>query len=247
MQSAFTAKEQLDADTPLFFFDCILADGTIRHWSSRTITWNGILYEGRVVRQNLFEAQLASDTQVGGPPKLTFELANADSELSEIEQQTGFKGAQLTVQCVFFNLAAGTATAGPVVVFSGLMNPPDNISESTFRLSAMNRISMQRTVVPNVRVERMCPWRFPTTAAERLEAVDGGAERGKYSSFYRCGYSPDQANGVGNLNGNAPFTSCSFTRSDCEQRGMFLTDTSGRATARFGGFEYVPPTILVRG
>ena len=108
MQSAFTAKEQLDADTPLFFFDCMLADGTIRHWSSRTITWNGTSYEGRVVRQNLFEAQLASDTQVGGPPKLTFELANADSELSEIEQQTGFKGAQLTVQTVFFQSCNGS-------------------------------------------------------------------------------------------------------------------------------------------
>ncbi len=184
MGSPLTAKQQLSADTPLFFFDCTLSDGTERHWSSRSITWNGTAYEGRVVSQSQFQAQLASDTQVGGPPKLSFQLANADSELSEIEQQTGFKGAQLTVQCVFFNLAAGTATAGPVVVFAGLMNPPDNISESVFSLSAMNRISMQRTVVPNVRVERMCPWRFPTTAAERLEAVDGGLARGKYSFYY---------------------------------------------------------------
>ena len=109
---------------------------------------------------------------------------------------------------------------------------------------------MQRTVVPNVRVERMCPWRFPTTAAQRLEAVDGGASRGKYSQFYRCGYSPDQANGAGNLDGNSgnvPFTSCSYARSDCEQRGMFNIDTTGRQTARFGGLEYLPPTILVRG
>jgi hypothetical protein len=247
MQSAFTAKEQLDADTPLFFFDCTLADGTIRHWSSRTISWNGTSYEGRVVRQNLFEAQLASDTQVGGPPKLTFELANADSELSEIEQQTGFKGAQLTVQTVFFNLATGLPTSDPAVVFRGLMNPPDTITETTFRLSAMNRISMQRTVLPNVRVERMCPWRFPNTAAQRLLAVDGGAAQGKYSPFYRCGYSPDQVNGVGNLDGAVPFTSCSYSRSDCVERGMFTTDTSGRATARFGGIEFVPPTIVVRG
>jgi len=247
MQSVLTAKEQLNADTPLLFFDCTLADGTVRHWCSRTITWNGTPYEGRVVRHNLFEAQLASDTQVGGAPKLTFELANADSELSEIEQQTGFKGSQLTVQSVFFDLVAGAATTDSAVVFRGLMNPPDTITETTFRLSAMNRISMQRTVVPNVRVERMCPWRFPSTAAQRLEAVDGGASRGKYSFFYRCGYSPDQANGVGNLDGNVPFTSCSYSRTDCEQRGMFNIDTSGRQTARFGGLEYLPPTILVRG
>ncbi len=247
MQSALIAKEQLNADTPLLFFDCTLADGTVRHWSSRTITWNGTAYEGRVIRHNLFEAQLASDTQVGGAPKLTFELANADSELSEIEQQTGFKGARLIVRLAFFDLVAGAATTDSSTVFSGLMNPPDTITETTFRLSAMNRISMQRTVVPNVRVERMCPWRFPLTAAQRLEAVDGGASRGKYSFFYRCGYSPDQANGVGNLDGNVPFTSCSYSRSDCEQRGMFTSDTTGRATARFGGIEYLPPTILVRG
>lgn len=247
MQSALTAKEQLNADTPLFFFDCTLADGTVRHWSSRTITWNGTAYEGRVIRHNLFEAQLSSYLHIGGPPKLTFELANADSELSEIEQQSGFKGAALVVQTVFFDLAAGAPTTDSAVVFRGLMNPPDTITETTFRLSAMNRISMQRTVIPNVRIERMCPWRFPSTAAQRLEAVDGGALRGKYSLFYPCGYSPDQTNGTGNLNGATPFTSCSYSRSDCEQRGMFTIDTSGRTTARFGGIEYLPPTILVRG
>ena len=247
MQSAFTAKEQLAADTPLFFFDCTLADGSVRHWSNRSITWNAVVYEGRLLRHSQFESQLASDTQVGGPPRLSFDLANADSELSEIEQEIGFKGAQLTVSVVFFNLAAGTATSDAVVVFRGLINAPDLIGENTFRLTAMNRLSMQRTVVPNVRVQRLCPWRFPATAAQRLEAVDGGAERGKYSLFYRCGYRPIRANGAGNLDGVAPFSACSYSRSDCEQRGMFTRDTSGRATARFGGIEYVPPTILVRG
>ncbi len=247
LQSALTAKEQLNADTPLFFFDCTLADGSMQYWSSRTITWNGNQYEGRVTRQSQFEAQLTTDTQIGGPPKLSFELANADSQLSEIEQQTGFKGAQLIVQAVFFNLATGLPTSDSAVVFRGLMNPPDTITENTFRVSAMNRISMQRTVIPNVRVERMCPWQFPTTAAQRLLAVDGGAAQGQYNLFYRCGYSPDQANGVGNLNGGVPFTTCSYVRSDCEQRGMFAVDSSGRATARFGGLEFVPPTILVRG
>ncbi len=229
------------------FFDCTLVDGTVQSWSSRTIAWNGTQYEGRVLKYNQFEAQLASDTQVGGTPKLTFELANADSQLSEIEQQSGFKGGQLIVQLVFFDLVAGAATTDSVVVFRGIMNPPELVTETTFRLSAMNRMSMQRTIVPNVRVLRMCPWRFPLTAAQRLTAVDGGALQGKYSPFYNCGYSPDQANGTGNLNGNAAFTTCAYSRSDCEQRGMFTVDTSGRTTARFGGIEYVPPTITVRG
>lgn len=247
MQSALTAKEQLNGDTPLFLFDCTLADGTVQHWSSQTITRNGVQYDGRVLRHNLFEAQLASDTQIGGAPKLNFELANADSRLSEIEQETGFKGAQLTVQSVFFDLGRGIPTTDGAVVFRGLMNPPDLITETIFRLSAMNRMSMQRSVVPDVRVQRMCPWRFPATEAQRIEAVDGGSARGKYSPFFRCGYSPDQANGTGNLNGDEPFTTCDYTRSSCERRGMFIIDSSGRRTGRFGGIEYVPPTILVRG
>jgi hypothetical protein len=247
MQSAFTAKEQLNADTPLFLFDCTMADGSIQHWCGRTFTWNGVPYQARVVRHNLFEAQLASENQVGGVPKLTFELANADSYLSQIEHEIGFKGSSLTVTVVFADLVAGAATTNPVTVFRGLINPPELITETTFRLSAMNRISMQRTILPNVRVERMCPWRFPTTAAQRLEAVDGGSARGIYSPFYRCGYSADQANGTGNMNGAQPFTTCAYSRSDCIQRGMFTTDSSGRTTGRFGGIEYVPPTILVRG
>jgi hypothetical protein len=247
MQSAFTAKEQLNADTPLFFFDCTMIDGSAHHWSSRTFTWNGVPYEPRVVRHNLFEAQLASENQVGGVPKLTFELANADSNLSQIEHEIGFKGSSLTVNVVFVDLVANTATTDAVTVFRGIMNPPEMITENTFRLSAMNRISMQRTVLPNVRVERMCPWRFPVNEAQRIEAVDGGPDRGIYSPFYRCGYSADQPNGTGNLLNGQPYTTCSYSRSDCVDRGMFTTDSSGKLTSRFGGIEYIPPTILVRG
>ena len=247
MQSALTAKEQLNADTPMLLFDCTLADGSVRHWSSSSFTSHGVRYEGRVLRHNLFEAQLASDTQVGGAPRLSFELANADSVLSQIEQQTGFKGARLVVRVVFADLAAGGPTSEALVVFSGLMNPPDLITENSFRLSAMNRMATQRSVVPEIRVQRLCPWRFPATAPQRTEAVDGGAVRGKHSPFYRCGYSADQPGGVGNMDGAAPFGDCSRTRSDCVQRGMFTTDSGGHHTARFGGVEFVPPTILVRG
>ena len=49
MQSVLTAKEQLNADTPVFLFDCTLSDGTVQHWSSRTLTWNGIAYRAAAV------------------------------------------------------------------------------------------------------------------------------------------------------------------------------------------------------
>ncbi len=247
MQSPLIAKESLSADTPLLLFDCTLADGSMQHWSSQAFQWNGVGYEARLVRHNLFEAQLASDTQVGGAPKLTFELANADSRLSQIEQQTGFKGSKVSVRVVFADVEAGSATTDPFVVFTGLMNSPELVTEDTFRLSAMNRMSAQRSVIPDVRVQRLCPWRFPGTAAQRAEAVDGGSGKGKYSPFYRCGYSADQAGGRGSLNGTSAYTSCARTRLDCESRGMFQRDSGGRNTGHFGGIEFVPPTIMVRG
>jgi len=246
MQSPFTAKEILAADTPVFLFECTMADASVQRWSSQTVQWSGNQYDGRVTKHNLFEAQVASDTQIGGSPKLSFELANADSHFSEIEQQVGFKGAALIVRSLFVNTTTGAATTDAIVVFRGLVNPPEQITESSFRLSAMNRMSMQRTQLPEVSVQRLCPWRFPTTAAQRAEAVDGGAEN-QYSFFYRCGYSADQPGGAGNLNAGQPYTSCAQTRSDCVLHGMFTRDSSGNPTGRYGGLEYVPATILVRG
>jgi hypothetical protein len=247
MESILTAKEQPTVGTPLLLFDCTLADGHELHWSSRTIDHAGAHYEGRVLRHNIFEAQAGSDTQIGGAPRLTFELANADSALSQIEQEIGFKGARLLVHSAFAGVSGNTIGTDSIAVFSGLMNPPDLITETAFRLSAINRMSTQRSILPEVRIQRLCPWRFPMTESQRREAVDGGVRFGKYSPFFRCGYSPDQPGGCGNLNGDKPFADCAHSRSDCEARGMFRSDSSGRNTARFGGIEFVPPTILVRG
>ena len=121
-------------------------------------------------------------------------------------------------------------------IFQGICNPPDEIRESTFRITATNRMNMQRLLLPQVRIQRRCPWEFPATEDQRVEAITGG-DGGKYSRFYRCGYSAGANGGEGNLNGGAPYTSCGFTRTDCEARGMFL---------HFGGIEYVPPAISVR-
>jgi len=244
--SPFTAKEILNADTPVFLFNCTMADTSVQMWSSQTITISGHQYQGRVLKHNLFEAQVASDTQIGGSPKLSFELANADSYFSEVEQEIGFKGALLVVSSVFVDTTTGLPTTDAVVVFRGLVNPPDLITESTFRLSAMNRMSMQRTQLPEVSVQRLCPWRFPNTAEQRAEGADSSPQN-KYSFFYRCGYSPDQPGGVGNMNAGVPYTSCALTRADCVSHGMFKSDSSGNTTGRYGGLEYVPATVLVRG
>src|SRR3954454_4847897 len=117
MQSPFTAKELLVADTPVFLFVCTMSDGSVQRWSSQSIEIGGQQYAGRVMKHNLFEAQVASDTQIGGSPRLSFELANADSYFSEVEQQIGFKGARLIVSTLFVDTASGVGTTDAIVVF----------------------------------------------------------------------------------------------------------------------------------
>lgn len=217
MPTIFQTKEQAVTDTPLLLFDCQVPGLPTERWSTHKATIGVNVYEARVLRHNLFEMQTASDQGVDAIPKISIVLANADSHFSEIERSIGWKGAKLTVSFVFHDLRRDAQVTAASILFQGIANPPDEITESAFRLSAINRMNMQRVLLPDVRVQRRCPWEFPRTAGQRQEALDGGS-KGKYSRFFRCGYSPDIAGGAGNPNGAVPFSSCGFTRADCEAR-----------------------------
>jgi hypothetical protein len=236
MQTIFELKEQAVTDTPLLLFDCVLSDGTTEHWSTHAVTVEGVSYGARVLGHNVFELQASSGQGIDGVPKISLVLANADSHCSEIERATGWKGARLTAGLVFYDLRNAVALTSRSVIFQGICNPPDEILEAAFRVTATNRMNLQRLLMPQVRIQRRCPWEFPSGASQRAEAVDGGAS-GKYSRYYRCGYSAGVEGGSGAMNGDAPFTDCGYTRADCQARGMIRN---------FGGVEFVPPAISVR-
>lgn len=245
MPTIHELKELEVTETPLLLFECQDSSGAIERWSTHKVEYNGQTYQARVLRNNLFEIKAGSEDGVDLVSKLSVTLANADSRFSEIERNTGWKGARLTVRFVFFNLGSGNAATTDRVLFRGIANAPEEITESTLRLSFSSRNGLQRMLLPTVRVQRRCPWVFPATQTQRTEAAQGG-EQGKYSIFYGCGYAPDVEGGCGNLNGTEPFTTCDYTKTSCEQRGMFRADSAERATRRFGGVEFVPPTISVR-
>ncbi len=236
MSTIYEMKELAVTETPLLLFDCTLANGQIERWSTHAVTESGAHYEARVLNHNIFEMQAASEQGVDSIPRISIVLGNADSHFSEIERATGWKGAKLSVSFVFYDLRNDLPASERSPLFQGICNPPDEIREATFRITAVNRMNMQRGLLPQVRIQRRCPWSFPGTAEQRAEAVAGGAD-GRYSRFYRCGYSPDVPGGTGTLNGDEPYTSCGFTRSECAARGM---------AEHFGGIEFVPPTISVR-
>jgi hypothetical protein len=238
-------KQLAEADTPLLFFQCTLPSGDTEYWSTHSILFQGQSYSARVIKHNLFDLQLSADDAMDGISQLSLTLANADSMLSELNTEIGFKGSQLTVYFAFADLPSLTITSESTVLFRGIAGDPDEITEDSMTLSFTNKLSLQRVPVPEIRIQRSCPWNFPATSDQRIEASNGGLN-GRYSRFYRCGYSADVPGGTGNLNGGQPFTYCDKSRTQCQQRGMFDVDASGNMARRFGGFEFVPSAIMVR-
>lgn len=243
MAGVYELKEQRITETPLFLFTFQLRNGTVERFSTHGVEYEGQRYEPRVVAHNLFEMRADAEEGIDSVMKLTVTLANADSYCSQIDRDPGWKGAKVSVRFVFLDLKGQTPASESVVVFRGVANAAEEITERTVRVSVTNRMNLQRLLLPEVRIQRRCPWKFPMTAAQRQEAAAGE----KNSPFYRCGYSPDVEGGCGNLSSEAPYDSCDYTRASCEQRGMFDRDSFGRLTRRFGGIEFVPPAILVRG
>jgi hypothetical protein len=231
--------------TPLLLFDCTLPSGDVEHWSTHNVTVNGQQYLSRVLKHNMFDLNSSPEAATDGVSTVSITLANADSFLSSIERDIGWKGSGLVVTFLFFDLSSQSAASNSQVLFRGIANPPDQSTESTLRLSFTNTLNLQRVYLPAVRIQKLCPWNFPSTAAQRQQAVSGGTQ-GAFSPFYQCGYSPDQPGGVGNTNAGAPYTACDYSRAQCQQRGMFSTDNQNNVTARFGGIEFVPASIVVR-
>ncbi|MBI5280520.1 MAG: hypothetical protein HY858_02470 [Candidatus Solibacter usitatus] len=223
-------KRQEMLDTPVLLFECTLADGAIERWASHRVAAEGHAYEPRVLEHGGFDLRLAGEEGIDAGSRFTVALANVDGRISQLDRSPGWKGAKLRVRFGFFDVETGLPVSELTAVFLGTANPVDELTETKARLSFMNRLSLQRLTAPAVRVQSRCPWRFPATEAERVEARDGG----RYTSFYRCGYSAGLVGGTGSLNGGAPFTECGRTRADCEARGMF------RQAGRYGGFAFIP-------
>src|SRR5437867_3517672 len=133
MPTIFQEKEQAATETPLLLFDCVLSSGQIERWSTHQVVVDGATYQAKVLRHNLFEMQTASDLGVDTIPKASITLANADSHFSEVERSVGWKGAGVTVRFLFFKLKDGTPETESLILFRGAANPPDEITESTFR------------------------------------------------------------------------------------------------------------------
>ncbi|MCC6344529.1 MAG: hypothetical protein IT166_20185 [Bryobacterales bacterium] len=239
MSSLYTIKEQEVLSRPIVLFECTLRDGSKQYWSSQPVVWDGHPYTARILSHNLFELRYGGDSVSDSSGRLSLTLGNADAYFAQIDHATGWKGATILALFAFLDFSNQSPPSDSRTLFSGVWSGLDESNESVIRISFQDRLGVQRQLLPGVRIQRRCPWMFPSTEAQRLEGQSGGSE-GIYSRFYNCGYSAGQPGGVGNLNGGAPYVSCGFTQSDCKARGMFDVDDAGVPTRRFGGMEFLP-------
>src|SRR5580658_4824667 len=235
-------KEQALAETPLLLFDVTFPDGSVSNWCTHAVTYNSIAYQARILRHNFFEIQAMSEQGIDQIPRLTLVLGNADSEMSEIDMNVGFKGATVIARFLFYSLVTNSPASDSLIPFSGYFNPPDQVSDLELQVTAINSMNMQRVYMPPARIQRLCPWSFPETSAQRTAAVND-----QNSPYYQCGYSPDIAGGSGAFqSGNTPYTTCSYTRQDCILRGMFSQDAcSTLASSASSGATTISVTVDV--
>jgi len=238
-------KERGETATPVLLFECSFPDGRVERWATHRVTANQVEYDPRVISHSAFELRQPGEDSIDSTGRVSVVVSNVDGRISQLDRTVGFKGARLLVRFGFFDLESGQAETPLAAIYSGTGQPLVEAREDSACLTFIDRFSLTRILQPTARIQPTCPWKYPKTEEERAEA-SGGGEEGRYSPLWKCGYSPDQPGGCGNLNGGTVFSDCGRTAADCKERGMYFRDSNGRPTARFGGFTYLPPSILVR-
>ncbi len=232
--------------TPVLLFDCTLTDGQVERWSTHSAIWQGTAYSPRVIANGEFSIGLLADDGADWGNRISVELVNTDGYVTHLHHAENLKGSTLLVRFAFLDPESGQIESTPEAVFTGIGDAPEELTTSSARINFISRFSLQRIALPQTRIQERCPWSFPRNEGERAEASNGGA-KGIYSRFYHCGYSADQKGGCGNLDAaGKPFSGCGGTKADCAARGMWQQDENGCATARFGGFQFLPAMSLVR-
>jgi hypothetical protein len=259
--SILTSKELSSTYQPLLLCEFELPNGTFFRVSTHPLSsgyggtptagsyeYGGHPWVPRVLNEDLGATQSMADFGFDIPPTVTVVMADPDGEVYGLEMANGFKGAVLKLYSVMWDV--GNASTGSFnsdsptfVKFIGTCGPATAIDQKTISVTAVSLLNMSQQQMPPVRIQPLCPWSFPPTSAARADALANND-----SQYYECGYSPDLAGGVGNYSsGTACFTYCAQSPTACVERLgnsaaaiPILKDASGRATGRFGGFDFVP-------
>ncbi len=238
-------KEQSLAPSPLLLVDITDADGNTRHFATQAVTYGGNVYSDRLVDQNIQAIQGMTAQGFASIPSLSIQIADPDAFVwSNYITPHRWKGGTMVVTFVMYYASTdGTGFSTDSYKWKFITGNPV-FADGIVTVEGANKLNFARIKLPTVAIQRLCPWIFPATAAQRQDAAQN-----KISPYYQCGYSPD-ATGSGsdwprgnNDSGTGlPYTECQKTREACTARGMFAKDSANRDSYRFGGITWSPPT-----
>ena len=258
-----TGKEGASPKRPLFLVSIVSPDGatcyltTAATYGNASLAYGGNTYLARIEKNDLQAIQAFSPQGYDSVPGFTMTLADADKYLwANYCVPHGWRGAAVTLTAILWDVVANAYSTDAIRWSFIGGNPQHNHAQGQTTLDVMSATNFTRLKVPSVPLEYRCPWQFPTTAAQRAAALNDPT-----SIYYQCGYSADQAGGVGNYaSGSTCFTGCDFTRSSptdpsvgCMARmgnsattsvapdGDLTHDKAGHQTARFGGVTLIMP------
>lgn len=257
--SLLSSKELLQTYQPLLLVEITFSDGESLNFSTHPLSttyggspeagsyeYNGIEWLPKILNQNIGAVQAMSDLGIGVSPQVSVVLADADKSIYSIELLKGFLGAQMRLIAIMWD--AGNTSTGSfssdspgLIKFIGTCGSPQ-IDENSITITATSLLNMTQFQMPPIAIQPLCGWTFPQTLADRQGANE------PHSKCFECGYSPDQAGGVGNYeSGTAAFSSCDYSFAACVERLgdssaliPIERDTSGRLTGRFGGMDWIP-------
>ena len=259
-----TGKEGASPKRPLFLVTITAPDGDITYLTTAAsigganIVYSGNTYLARIQSNEIQAVQAQGPQGFDSVPGFTMTLADADKALWTGHCMThGWRGAQILLTVILWDVVAGAYSTDALQWSFIGGNPQHNHAAGTTTLDVTASTNFARLKVPSIPLEFRCPWDFPTTAAQRAAALNDPT-----SPYYQCGYSADQAGGIGNYqSGSTPFTTCDYTRSSptdpsvgCMARlgnaattavapdGDLEHDKAGNYTARFGGVTWIAPS-----
>lgn len=242
--SLLTIKDSASTAQPLLLATISFSDGTVLRLSTHDLTgslaYGGNDYAARILNQEIAASQALSEQGIDVPAMVSLRLSDADYDIwLNYEKLKGFKGSSLELRAVMFDVLVGDYSSDSRVIFRGVCKEPGGRLPShdgkVLTVGYVSKMQMGDISLPSIKIQKTCPWTFPTTASARQDAADN-----PHSESYQCGYSPDASGGNarGNLNGGSPFTTCNYTKEDCIARGMYIKDSSNRVTGRFGGIQW---------
>lgn len=234
LSTIFLAAQQQLSYKPILLVNLVFVDGSTAYFATDAITWGGNTYLPAVTANSLDRLQQLTPTGIDSYPSASIGLADPSATIfGEYELSgPGFKGAVVTLTFILIDKITGNVSTDAQVKFVGRADAP-SLDDKNLTFKVRSKIEVTRVTLPNVPVSKLCPYPFPGTAAEQLQAKD------PTNLYSPCGYLDGL--GVNDPSTMAPFTTCNYDILSCQARGMYIA--SGKQNVgRFGAVQYEPPT-----